>query len=140
VNASERDSILTRLWGYAPLLPSGLANLYAQQAEPGREQTALWIRFLGDLVDRRLGDEVVRRHYVEMFPDQAAAHAAMAALQAAWSSNRMDLLRELIERDVRALQAAGGGSSLVPADSPAGSGREGAAVGLEPPMNTDGHG
>jgi hypothetical protein len=122
----ERQSLLARLWSYVCLVPQDLSPAYALQADGLPHGEGLWVEFLSDLVERRLGEGDVQGRYLHLFPEPGAAPAAMTALQEAWHGPRMALLRGQMERDIRALRALGERGALVPAGAPAGRGDEGA--------------
>lgn len=126
MTAAERQSLLARLWCYVCLVPQDLSPAYGLQAELPSQGDTVWVEFLGDLVERRLGDHEVQCRYLHLFPEPAEASAAMTALQAAWEGPRMAVLRGQMERDIQALRSLDEGRAVVPAGVPDGRGDEGA--------------
>lgn len=122
---AERDTLLARLWCYICLVPQDLSPAYALQSELPPASETLWVEFLSDLTEGRLGDREAQERYLHLFPEGEAGPAAMAELQEAWHAPRMALLREQMEKDIRALHEGSDRRALVPAACPAGRGDEG---------------
>lgn len=125
MSGSDSDGILARLWCYVSLLPADISVAYSLKTHLPRGMDGIWVQFLNDLADNRLADEQVQERYARFFPDPGRAQAAMRALQNAWREPRMSLLREMMEKDIRALRLQAQGTSLVPVEVGAGHGNEG---------------
>jgi len=122
MSGSDRQSIVARLWCYISLLPADVSVAYTLRSNLPRGMEAVWVQFLHDMVENRLLEEAVRERYAPFFPDPERAHAKMRALQSAWSDPRMTLLREMMGKDIRALEQSQG-TTLVPVE--VASGKEG---------------
>ena len=125
MSGSNSDGILARIWCYISLLPTDVSIAYTLKSHLPRGMDGIWVQFLNDMVENRLGEAQVRDRYAQFFPDPGRADAAMRALQNAWRDPRMTLLREMMEKDIRALRLQAQGTTLVPVDLAPNHGNEG---------------
>jgi hypothetical protein len=124
MSSADRQSILARLWCYVSLLPQDLALAYTIHSRIPPELETLWVEFLYDLSEGRLAAEEAQSRYGALFADPATLAAAVRKIERSWSSPGMAVLRQMMERDIRALRLHQPGRAVLPAEAPSGSGGE----------------
>jgi len=121
---NEHQNLMARLWCYVSLVPPEVAVAYRVQTRLPQHLHPLWIEFLVDLADNRLDEDEIQCRYLPLFHGIDRAGEVISDLQAAWLAPRMSVMRELMEKDIRALHLHAQGSAIVPVERPGGRGRE----------------